>query len=137
MDTINQKIEEYKDILSTFGDTDDRYRFLISLAKKSQPFPEEFRLENFKVKGCMSQVWLVPQLAKGKVWFYSDSDAMIVKGTATLVSDIYSGNSAEEILANDKNLMVELDLGNLLSMNRRSGTYNMLLMVKEHAKMFI
>jgi len=137
MDTINQKIEEYKNVISTFSDTNDRYRFLISLAKKSQPFPEEFRLENFKVKGCMSQVWLVPQLGKGKVWFYSDSDAMIVKGTVTLVSDIYSGNTAEEILANDKNLMVELDLGNILSMNRRSGAYNMLLMVKEHAKMFI
>ena len=137
MDTINQKIEEYKNVISTFSDTNDRYRFLISLAKKSQPFPEEFRLENFKVKGCMSQVWLVPQLGKGKVWFYSDSDAMIVKGTVALVSDIYSGNTAEEILANDKNLMVELDLGNILSMNRRSGAYNMLLMVKEHAKMFI
>jgi len=132
---IDKKIEQYKDIISTFSDTNDRYRFLISLAKKCQPFPEEFRLENFKVKGCMSQVWLVPQLGEGKVWFYSDSDAMIVKGTVALVSDIYSGNTAEEILANDKNLMVELDLGNILSMNRRSGAYNMLLMVKEHKNM--
>jgi len=32
--------------------------------------------------------------------------------------------------------MIDLDLGNILSMNRRSGAYNMLLMIKEHAKMF-
>lgn len=119
-----------------FSDNNERYKFLIDLARKAKPFPEEFRLENFKVRGCMSQVWLVPKLDEGKVHYLSDSDAMIVKGTVTLVSDIYSGSTAEEILSSDKNLMEELDLGNILSMNRRNGAYNMLLMIKEHAKLF-
>jgi cysteine desulfuration protein SufE len=134
---INDKINKYKSILNMFSDNNERYKFLIDLARKAQPFPEEFRLENFKVRGCMSQVWLVPKLEEGKVKYFSDSDAMIVKGTVTLVSDIYSGHTAEEILSNDKNLMEELDLGNILSMNRRNGAYNMLNMVKEHAKLFV
>lgn len=136
MELINKKIEQYRNVLSMFSDNNDRYKFLIDLARKAKPFPEEFRLENFKVKGCMSQVWLVPKLDDGKLTYLCDSDAMIVKGTVTLVSDIYSGSTAQEILANDKNLMEELDLGNILSMNRRNGAYNMLLTVKEHAKMF-
>ena len=135
MDLINKKIDQYKTVLSMFSDNNDRYKFLIDLARKAQPFPEEFRLDNFKVHGCMSQVWLVPKLEDGKVKYFSDSDALIVKGTVTLVSDIYSGSTADEILANDKNLMEELDLGNILSMNRRNGAYNMLLMIKEHAKL--
>ena len=126
MDLINKKIEHYRNVLSMFSDNNDRYKFLIDLARKAKPFPEEFRLENFKVKGCMSQVWLVPKLDDGKLNYLCDSDAMIVKGTVTLVSDIYSGNTAQEILNNDKNLMEELDLGNILSMNRRNGAYNML-----------
>jgi cysteine desulfuration protein SufE len=134
---INDKINKYKSILNMFSDNNERYKCLIDLARKAQPFPEEFRLENFKVRGCMSQVWLVPKLEEGKVKYFSDSDAMIVKGTVTLVSDIYSGHTAEEILSNDKNLMEELDLGNILSMNRRNGAYNMLNMVKEHAKLFV
>jgi cysteine desulfuration protein SufE len=134
---INNKIEQYKTVLSMFSDNNERYKFLIDLARKAKPFPEEFRLENFKVKGCMSQVWLVPKLDDGKLNYLCDSDAMIVKGTVTLVSDIYSGHTAEEILSNDKNLMEELDLGNILSMNRRNGAYNMLNMVKEHAKLFV
>ena len=134
---INEKIQRYQSILSMFSDNNERYKFLIDLARKAQPFPEEFRLDNFKVKGCMSQVWLVPKLEEGVVKYFSDSDAMIVKGTVTLVSDIYSGNTAQEIVENDKNLMEELDLGNILSMNRRNGAYNMLSMVKEHAKLFI
>ena len=134
---INDKINQYQTILSMFTDNNDRYKFLIDLARKAKPFPEEFRLENFKVHGCMSQVWLVPKFEDGKINYFSDSDAMIVKGTVTLVSDIYSGHTAQEIIDNDKDLMKELDLGNILSMNRRNGAYNMLLMIKEHAKLFI
>jgi cysteine desulfuration protein SufE len=120
-----------------FADNTERYKFLIDLGRRAKPFPEEYRLENFKVHGCMSQVWLVPKLEEGKVNYLCDSDAAIVKGTVSLVSDIYSGHTAEEIISNDKNLMEELDLGNILSMNRRNGAYNMLNMVKEHAKLFI
>jgi len=134
---INEKIEKYRNILNMFSDNTERYKFLIDLGRKAQPFPEEFRLENFKVQGCMSQVWLVPKYENGTLYYYSDSDAAIVKGTVSLVSDIYSGSSPKEIVDNDRNLMTELDLGNILSMNRRNGAYNMLNMVKEQAKIFL
>jgi len=133
---INDKIKQYQNILSTFNDNTERYRFLIDIARKAKPFPEEYRLDTFKVRGCMGQVWLVPKLEEGLIKYFSDSDAMIVKGTVALVSDIYSDSTAKEIIENDRNLMIDLDLGNILSMNRRSGAYNMLLMIKEHAKMF-
>ena len=133
---IDKKVDEYRSVLSMFSDNNERYKFLIDLARKAEPFPEEFRLENFKVKGCLSQVWLVPKYEEGKIKYLSDSDAMIVKGTVTLISQIYSGSSPKDIVANERNLMEELDLGNILSMNRRNGAYNMLLTVKEHAKMF-
>jgi cysteine desulfuration protein SufE len=137
MAMINEKIDQYRSILSMFVDNTERYKFLIDLGRKATPFPEEFRLENFKVHGCMSQVWLVPKYENGIVQYFSDSDAAIVKGTVALVSDIYSGNSPKEIIENDRNLMTELDLGNILSMNRRNGAYNMLNKVKEQAKIFL
>lgn len=134
---IDQKIDNYRAVLSMFSDNNERYKFLIDLARRAKPFPEEFRLENFKVRGCMSQVWLVPKYEEGKVQFFSDSDAMIVKGTVTLVSDIYSGSTPKEIVENTRNLMEELDLGNILSMNRRNGAYNMLSTVKQQAELFL
>jgi cysteine desulfuration protein SufE len=137
MALINQKIDQYKTILSMFADNTERYKFLIDLGRKAKPFPEEFRLENFKVHGCMSQVWLVPKYENDTIQYFCDSDAAIVKGTVSLVSDIYSGSSPKDIVANDRNLMTELDLGNILSMNRRNGAYNMLNMVKEQAKIFV
>lgn len=137
MSIINQKVDQYRSILAMFSDNNDRYKFLIDLARKAEPFPEEFRLENFKVKGCLSQVWLVPKFENGTVRYFSDSDAVIVKGTVSLISDIYSGSTPQDIVNNERNLMEELDLGNILSMNRRNGAYNMLLIVKEQAKLFI
>jgi len=134
---IDEKIEYYKSILNVFGDNTERYKFLIDLGRKAQTFPEEFRLENFKVHGCMSQVWLVPKFDNGAIQYLCDSDAAIVKGTVALVSDIYSGSSPKEIVENSRNLMTELDLGNILSMNRRNGAYTMLNMVKEQAKIFL
>ena len=133
---IDEKIDHYRNILSMFMDNTERYKFLIDMARKADPFPEEFRLENFKVKGCLSQVWLVPKYENGKINYLSDSDAQIVKGTVTLISDIYSNSTPKEIVENERNLMDELDLGNILSMNRRNGAYNMLSMVKQQAEIF-
>lgn len=44
---INEKIDKYKSILNKFEDNNQRYDFLLVLAKKANPFPEEFRLEEF------------------------------------------------------------------------------------------
>jgi len=136
MALIDQKIDQYKTLLAMCTDNTEKYKMLISMAKKAETFPEEFRLENFKVKGCLSQVWMVPKYTEGKIKYLVDSDAQIVKGTVTLISDIYSESTPKEILDNERNLMEELDLGNILSMNRRNGAYNMLSMIKQQAQLF-
>jgi len=137
MALIDQKVEKYKTLLSMCTDNTEKYKLLIDMARKAETFPEEFRLENFKVKGCLSQVWMVPKYDHGKLKYLVDSDAQIVKGTVTLISDIYSDSTPKEIIDNDRNLMEELDLGNILSMNRRNGAYNMLSMVKQQAQLFV
>lgn len=134
---IDEKIDHYRGVLSMFMDNTERYRFLIDMARKASEFPEEFRLENFKVQGCLSQVWLVPKYENGKINYLCDSDAQIVKGTVILISDIYSNSTPKEIVDNKRDLMEELDLGNILSMNRRNGAYNMLSMVKQQAELFL
>ena len=57
---IEEKINYYKESLECFDDTMEKYKFLLDQGKKAKPFPEEFRLETFKVSGCQAQVWLVP-----------------------------------------------------------------------------
>ncbi len=132
--SIAKKIEYYKESLETFDDTLEKYRFLLDQGKKALPFPEEYRQETFKVSGCQAQVWLVPYLKDNLIFFHSDSDAFISKGMVTILCDIYSGNSPQEIANTDVNLLNVLELNVLLTPGRRNGVYAMLLKIIEHAK---
>tara|TARA_S200000501_G_C20707044_1_gene692231 strand:+ start:192 stop:605 length:414 start_codon:yes stop_codon:yes gene_type:complete len=132
--TIDKKIDEIKEVMNIFEDPLDRYRFLMDKGEQADPFNEEYRLPEFKVSGCVSQVWLVPEFKNGIIKFHSDSDAQITKGVVTLFSYIYGGHTPDEITANERDLTEELNFGNILSVNRRNGAYSMLLKIKEYAK---
>ena len=67
----------------------------------------------------------------------SDSDAWITKGVVTIIADVYSGSTPKEIVENELDLAKELDFGSILSGQRRNGAYNMLLKIKDHAKLWL
>ena len=135
--TIKEKIQFYKDSLDCFEDTMEKYKFLLDQSKKSKPFPEEFRKENFKVQGCQAQVWLVPLFENSLLDFHSDSDAFISKGMVTILTDIYGNNTPHDILNSDFELLKTLQLDTLLTPGRRNGVYSMLKQIKEYAAAFI
>ena len=130
---IRDKIDYYKESLDILDETIEKYKFLLDQGKKSKKFPEEYRIDSFKVKGCQAQVWLVPFIKNNLIFFHSDSDAFISKGMITIICEIYSGRSANEIHNSNINLLDELKLDTLLTPGRRNGVYSMLLKIKEHA----
>lgn len=115
-------IEELIDNFELLDDWEDKYRYIIDLGMRLEPMPENFKTEEWKVRGCQSQVWLFPSVKDGKVHFLGDSDAAIVKGLIAIVLMIYSDKSPEEIksVAVD-NIFVKLGLGEHLSPSRRNG----------------
>ena len=131
---ILDKIKYYKESLDLFDETMEKYKFLLDQGKKSILFPEEFRVDSFKISGCQAQVWLVPYFKNKLMYFYSDSDAFISKGMITILCDIYGGNSPDKINEADLHLLDNLNLNVLLTPGRRNGVYSMLLKIKEHAK---
>ena len=135
--TIQEKIKFYKNNLDSFEENLDKYKFLLDQAKKSKPFPEEFRKDNFKVQGCQAQVWLVPKFKDNLLNFYSDSDAFISKGMITILIDIYGNKTPHDILNSDFQLVKTLQLDTLLTQGRTNGVYAMLKKLKEYAKVFL
>ena len=132
--SIQEKYNYYKEELEMLTENMDKYQYLIDLGAKSS-MPKEFRIETFKVPGCMSQVWLVPKYSDNLMTFMADSDAHITKGVASLVADIFSNATKEEIQSTDLDAMIEgLQLTSILSPNRRNGAYNMFGKVKEYAR---
>jgi cysteine desulfuration protein SufE len=132
--SIQEKLEKYRVDLGIFDNNMDKYQYLITLGSKSS-MDSEYRLDTFKVNGCMSQVWLVPKYNDNTITFMADSDAHITKGIVTMVADIFSEATKEEIQNTDIDVVIEsLQLINILSPNRRNGAYNMFHKVKEYAK---
>ena len=131
--SIKEKINFYKESLDYFEETLEKYKYLLDQGKKSIPFPEKFRQDNFKVQGCQAQVWLVPKYKDGILNFHSDSDAFISKGMITILTDIYGNNTPLEIINSDFNLLKTLKLDALLTQGRRNGVYSMLKKIQDYA----
>ena len=132
--SIQEKVDEYKKTLSLLPNPQEKYQYLIEQAKKSEEFPVELRIDEFKVNGCQSQVWLVPEEKNDKLFFKSDSDALIAKGLVTLIASIYSNQTADEIAESTIDLMEEFELGVILSPARRNGAFSMLKTIKEFSE---
>ena len=132
--TIDDKIDMYKEKLDVFIEPLDRYQFLMDHSDLGEALPVEFLIDEFKVTGCVSQVWLVPRMQNGILTFMADSDALITKGVVKVLCDIYSGRVPWEVTANTRDITEELNFGNILSMNRRNGAYNMIKKIKEYAE---
>lgn len=129
------KIEELIDNFAFFDSWEDKYRYLIELGEALPELSPEFLTEEWKVKGCQSQVWLVPQKnSDGTINFSGTSDAMIVKGLISIVLCIYNGKSPQEILDIDiDNIFSSLGLHEHLSPSRRNGLESMIEKIKNYA----
>lgn len=121
-------------------DWDDRYRYLIELGRSLSPLPEEAHSDENKVRGCASQVWLEARREGGpgpetRLHFAGDSDAHIVRGLVALALAIYSGRTAQEILATDAFSIYEsLGLAAHLTPQRSNGVRAMIERIKSDAR---
>lgn len=131
------KIEELIDNFEFLDGWEDKYRYIIELGEKLPVLDVEFHTEEWKVKGCQSQVWLVPSKnSDGSISFSGDSDAMIVKGLIAIVLAIYNNKTAEDIKNTDiENIFSLLGLQEHLSPSRRNGLESMILKIKHYANM--
>ncbi|HOX72622.1 SufE family protein [Dokdonella sp.] len=116
-----------------FSDWTERYQYLIDLGRKLPEFPQEWRIDEFKVTGCQSQVWLAPGGNAGHVEFRAISDSSIVSGLIALLLRVYSGRPASEILATEPRFVEAIGLSRHLSPTRSNGLAAMLVAIRQYA----
>ncbi len=129
--------DELAENFELFDDWEDRYRYIIDLGKGLPSLPDQYRTDATKVRGCMSQVWMVPGHAEGdegKFAFAADSDAHIVKGLIAVLAILYTGKSRREIAATDADAAFSrLGLDQHLSPSRRNGLGSMVDRIRTFA----
>lgn len=119
--TLKEKQTALVEEITLIPDPYERLGYIVERGKKAADLPEELHIDSFKIEGCMSQLWLVPEFRSGRCFFRSDSDSAIVKGIAELLCTFYSDNSPEEILGNKAEFLGEVGITQHLSPNRRNG----------------
>jgi cysteine desulfuration protein SufE len=134
--SMSERTTQIKDRFLQFNDWEDRYKELIKLGRTLVAYPEDKREEKYKVKGCQSQVWLYPELKDGRVYFYGDSDAVLVKGIVGLLLNVYSDATPDEILATKPEFLKEVGITEHLSMNRSSGLAAMMKQIQMYALVY-
>lgn len=110
-----------------------RYEQLLWYAKKLEPMPEEGKIPDNKVSGCVSQVYITADLQDGKVWYSGDSDAQLVKGLVALLIEGLNGLPPEEIVQVSPDFIEETGLNVSLTPSRANGFYNIFQMMKKKA----
>ena len=134
--TITEIQDEIVDEFAFLEDWSEKYKYIIDLGKELEAYPEEHRNEDHKVRGCQSQVWLYASLEGGRIHFWGDSDAMIVKGLVSLLLRVYSGQSPKDILDADLTFIEKIGLGTHLSPTRTNGLASMAKQIKIYALAF-
>jgi cysteine desulfuration protein SufE len=129
-ETQREIIEEF----SLFDDWMDRYQYLIDLGKKLPPLPAEDKTDDRLLAGCQSQVWLVSEGTADELVFRANSDAAIVSGLIALLIRVYSGRSAEEILATEPTFIEAIGLSEHLSATRANGLSSMVNAIRNVAR---
>jgi len=117
-----------------FGDWSERYQYLIDLGRKLPEFPEDKKIEQHRLHGCQSLVWIVPSGDASKLDFAAVSDSAIVSGLVFLALRVYSGRSAAEILATEPDYIAAIGLGKHLSPTRSNGLAALLAFIRQHAQ---
>ncbi len=129
--SIDELIENFEFLDSW----EDKYRYIIELGEKLPLLEEKFKTDEWKVRGCQSQVWLVPSKQEdGTLSFSGDSDAMIVKGLIAIVLMVYNNVSAKQIKEiKIDDIFARLGLREHLSPSRRNGLEAMIEKIRHYA----
>jgi cysteine desulfuration protein SufE len=133
---IQQRVEKLIGQFQSMSNWEEKYQHIIKMGKNLTPIDENFRKDQYLVKGCQSKVWLHAKLKDGVVFFEADSDATIVRGIIALLLSVYSAATPDEILSTKPTFLENIGLSEHLSMARSNGLASMLKQISLYAIAF-
>lgn len=133
---IKERADELIAEFAMFSDWMDKYSYLIEIGEESEKLDEEFKIQKYLISGCQSQLWLVSEYQDGKLFFRTDSDAIITKGIARVLTRVFNGATPDEILNNDMSFIDQIGLKEHLSPTRANGLNSMIKQIKLYALVY-
>lgn len=133
MSTISYIENEIIEDFELFDDWEGKYDYLIGMGKELPLIDEQYKTDEFLIRGCQSRVWLNANYENDRVFFTADSDAIITKGLVGLMIKILSGQKAEDIINAELGFIDKIGLKEHLSPTRSNGLASMIKQMKMYA----
>ncbi len=132
-ETIHEIEQEIVEEFSLFDSWDDKYEYIIDLGKRLAPLEDQYKIDENKVRGCQSTVWLVADYQQGKIFYKAESDAVIVKGLISMLIRVLSGHSPDEIIETKLDFIKQIGMTTHLAQTRSNGLLAMVKQMKNFA----
>ena len=136
MKTINELQDEIIEEFAVFDDWMDKYSLLIDMGRNLEPLDETLKTPDNLIEGCQSNVWLDARMKDDVLIFTADSDAVLVKGIVSVLVQILSGHTPEEVLEAELYCIERIGLKEHLSPTRSNGLLAMVKQMKMYALAF-
>jgi cysteine desulfuration protein SufE len=122
----NEIVEEFE----LFDEWTEKYHYIIEIGQKLKPLDDKYKLEENKIKGCQSSVWLHAFGKDDRVFFEADSDSVFVKGEIALLIRVLSGQKAEDIVKTELKFIDQIGLRQHIAVTRANGLASMIKQMK-------
>ena len=134
--TINELQDEIIEEFSQLDDWMDKYALLIDLGNSLEPLDDKHKNPQNIIEGCQSRVWLNAELNNDIITYQGESDAVLVKGIVSLLINVLSGHSPDEIISTELYFIDKIGLKEHLSPTRSNGLVAMVKQMKMFALAF-
>ena len=125
-------VEEFE----LFDDWADKYQYIIELGQKLPTLNEKYKIEENKIKGCQSSVWLHSYEKEGRIYFEADSDSTFVKGEIALLIRVLNDQKPEDIIQSQLGFIDQIGLRQHIAVSRSNGLASMIKQMKLYAVAF-
>lgn len=134
---LAERQQQLIDDFAVIEDPQERLAAVIDRAKRLPPLPVADRTEEHRVRGCVSQVWVLGVLRDGRCIFRCDADGPLVKGLVAFLCEFFSGATPAEIAASTADPLEALGLMRNLSPTRVNGLAAVRTRIRELAQTLI
>jgi cysteine desulfuration protein SufE len=136
MNSIEKIENEIVSDFELFDEWSDKYQYVIELGQKLPSLDDKYKIDENKIKGCQSTVWLNSYEKDGRIFFEADSDSTFVKGEIALLIRALSGQKPEDIVKTNLDFIDKIGLRQHIAVTRANGLASMIKQMKLYAVAF-
>ena len=140
-ESIVDRQEKIRAKFASFTDPDDKWKFLLDLAREHKGMDASLKAEKFIIQGCASTMYLVPKFDGAKIHFEMDveggtTNPLISRGLGALALKIFNDMAPADILSVDPTFFQQIGLNVGLSPTRSNGFASLLKQIYLYARVF-